>query len=191
MGKIVVLAGDDDSESVKAALDSASLDYELVKPTAANLLHIAIGMVDDEPTEPAPTEEPVPEAPAEKPEASKDEEPPKNVGGAGGTPPESTDDVQESLGFVTIDGEQIKAVRGSSATSVLRSINVQAGAKTTYSINESVFSFWAADPNAPATRLTVKVGNHQTSIELPVKSTVGTETYLAVGADLIDLFKKA
>lgn len=198
MAKIVVLAGEDDADAVKTALDGASVDYEIVDPTAANLLHIVIGMVDDE---------------AKDDKDEVDDAEAGEVGGAGGKPkgdkapkepkpepadiaPEDDSDiasdasaVPEALGTVKIDGETLKAYAGKGTQSVLRSPALVAGARTTYSINESQFSFWPADPAKPSQRIIVERGTHRSSVEVAVAATKGKEAYLVVGTDIADLFK--
>lgn len=186
MAKIVVLAGGDDAEAVKTALDTAGVDYEIVDPTPSNLLHIVIGMVDD-------GEEP-------KDEEPKDEEPkePKSVPAPEETSIEDEPDiaadasaVKESLGQVRIDGEVVKAIRGKGPVTALRSTGVQQGPRTTYSINESTFSFWPSNPSSPTQRLVVEYGNHRTSVEVLIQEAEGNQTYLLIGDDLADLFKTA
>jgi len=190
MAKIVVLAGGDDAEAVKTALDGAGVDYEVVDPTPANLLHIVIGMVDDE----APKdEEPKDEEPKE-PKADKEPKPPKDD--TAEIPPESDSEiasdasaVPESLGQVRIDGELIEARLGKGPTSALRAVKIEQGARTSYSINESTFSFWPSNPSAPTQRIVVEHGTHRTSVEVRIENAEGNQSYFLVGADLADLFK--
>lgn len=185
MGKIVVLAGGDDAQAVSAALDTAGIDYEVVEPSAANLLHIVIGMVDEGPSEESQE--------TEKPkESKKDEEPeePEEI------PSEDDSEiaadasaVPESLGQVRIDGELVEARLGSGSTSSLRCARIEAGPRTTYSINESTFSFWPSNPSAPSQRIIVEHGSHRTSVEVRIENAEGNQSYFLVGADLADLFK--
>lgn len=179
MGKIVVFADGADAAEAKKALKAAGLDFEVVAPKPANLLHIVIGMVDDNDDEDEAEESPEEETPAEDEEAVDEpiEEPTEDAG-----------EVTESLGTVDVDGELIEAVRSKSATSVLQLESIEVGAKTTYSLNESKFSFWPADVVKPTQRLNIKANKHHTSIELPLEES--TQTRLVVGADLIDLFIK-
>lgn len=189
MGKIVVLASSEDAEAAKTALDGAGVDYEVVEPTAANLLHIVIGMVDDE----APKEDEQP-APEEEPKADKEPKEPKEP--KADIPPEDDSGiasdasaVPESLGQVRIDGELVEARLGKGAVSALRSVKIQPGPRTSYSINESTFSFWPSNPSAPTQRVIVEHGTHRTSVEVLIEASEGTQTYLLVGADLADLIK--
>jgi hypothetical protein len=178
MGKIVVLASAEDAEAAKTALDGAGVDYEVVEPTAANLLHIVIGMVDDE---------------APKDEEPKDEEPKEPKADI---PPEDDSEiakdasaVPESLGQVRVNGELIEARLGKGATSALRSSEIQQGPRTSYVVNESTFSFWPSNPSNPTQRLDVEHGTHRTSVEVAIEKAEGTSSYFLVGADLADLFK--
>lgn len=178
MAKIVVLAGGDDAASATSALEGAGVDFEVVEPTAANLLHIVIGMVDDdsdkeekEPKEKEPKEEP----PAEEPPA--EEEP-------------AEEPVPESLGQVTVDGEVIKAFLGKNGTSTLYAKSIEHGARTIYTINESQFAFWPADPKTPARRVTLAHGKNITSLEVVVQESKTAESFFEVGQDIADLFIK-
>ena len=187
MAKIVVLAGGDDAEAVKTALDGAGVDYEVVDPTPANLLHIVIGMVDDgEPKDEEPKDE--------EPKEPKEEKPAKDD--AAEIPPESDSEiasdasaVPESLGQVRIDGELVEARLGKGPTSALRAVKIEQGARTSYSINESTFSFWPSNPSAPTQRIVVEHGSHRTSVEVRIENAEGNQSYFLVGADLADLFK--
>ena len=58
MGKIVILAKGKDADKINDALADSGLDFDVVEPTPSNLLHIVIGMVDDEEPKEEPTEEP-------------------------------------------------------------------------------------------------------------------------------------
>jgi hypothetical protein len=189
MAKIVVLAGGDDAEAVKTALDGAGVDYEVVDPTPANLLHIVIGMVDDgEPKD----EEPEDKEPKEPKEPKADAAPADDAE----IPPESDSEiaadasaVKESLGQVRIDGELIEARLGKGPISALRAVKIEQGPRTSYTINESTFSFWPSNPSAPAQRIVVEHGSHRTSVEVRIENAEGNESYFLVGADLADLFK--
>lgn len=175
MAKIVVLAGASDTDAVSAALEAASIEFEIVDPTAANLLHIVIGMVEDEkPKEEKPKEEKPKE---EKPKEEKPAEEP------------APEEVPESLGTVTVDGEQVQAFRNSLSTSTLFAKAVSLGAKTSYSVNEGTFSFWPANAEKPVQRMVVEHNNHRASVELIIKESKTSTSYLSVGADLADMFK--
>lgn len=182
MTKIVVLAGAEDSEAVKAALEGASLDFDIIEPTAANLLHIVIGMVDD-------SKEEEPETPPEEVEEPEIEEPKENEGE---TPPEEVEPevpVEESLGSVLIDGEKVSAYKGKEDFSTFYVKSLSVGPKTTYSVNESIFSFWPAATNVVANRMVVEHNKHRASIDLKIQSSSKDEPYILIGADLLHIFK--
>lgn len=180
MAKIVVLATEKDEDAVEKALESAGLDFEIVEPTPANLLHIVIGMVgegdEEEPKDEPKDEEP----PAEEPAP---EEPPADADIAS-----DASAVPESIGSVKIDGETIKAYAGHGLTSTLHAPKFEAGARTVYAINESTFSFWPSNPAKPSQRIVVEYKNHRSSVEVEVAPAKGDEAYLVVGGDLESLF---
>lgn len=183
MAKIVVLAGGDDATAASAALDAASVDYEIVEPTAAALLHIVIGMVDDEAGEKEPKE----------PKEPKEEKPPKDAPAAD-EPPDDSDiaadasAVPESLGEVRVNGEIIEAVKVNARDTFLNVPELHTGAKTSYTLNESTFSFWPADTTNPAQRVLVERNGLATSTEVQVRKSSTGKAFLAVGADIADLF---
>lgn len=174
MSKIVILASTEDAEAASAALTTAGLDFDVVEPTAANLLHLVIGMVDDGEEKPKkePKEEPAEEPPVEEPA----EEPP-------------VEEVPEELGTAVVDGEVIQAIKGGTETSTLFARSVMNGAKTTYTLAESTFSFWPADVKAPAQRMNIEHNKHRTSVEVFVQESKKSYPYLVVGTDLEHLFK--
>ena len=181
MAKIIVLADLADEEAIKTALEGAGLECKVVEPTAKNLLHIAIGMVDDAPAE-EPAEEPAPE------ETPPEETPPEDVPAEDVPPEEEVQEGLKSLGLVSVDGEQIQAFESKAETSALLVVGLIAGAKTTYSLNESTFSFWPANVAQPMQRITVEFNKHRTSLEVPIHGAQSTPC-LMVGADLRDMFK--
>jgi hypothetical protein len=176
MAKIVVLAGASDTDAVSAALEAASIEFDIVDPTAANLLHIVIGMVEDEkPKEEKKSKE---EKPAE--EKPKEEKPAEEP---------ASEEVPESLGAVTVDGEQVQAFANGLGSSTLFAKAVSLGAKTSYSVNEGTFSFWPANAEKPVQRMVVEHNNHRASVELVIKESKTSTSYLSVGEDLADMFK--
>lgn len=181
MAKIVVLAAGQDADAAKTALEGAGLDFDVVDPTASNLLHIVIGMVDEEPAEPKEPKEPKAPKEPKEPKEEPVEEPPIDE-----PPPE---EVPESLGKVFVEGEEIYAFKSSDAQSVVFAKSVTLGPKTTYALAEGTFSFWPANAEVPAQRLTVELNKHKTSVELPIRQSTKGSSYLSVGADLADLFK--
>ena len=200
MAKIVIIApaeADDDVKDAVKLLKAAGHDVDTEEPTPKALIHIVLGLMGPNGygfgpgyaylpgggtgATPPKDEEPKPEDdPAEEP--APEEDPAADAGG--------DDDFNfESLGPVTVDGELIEAVTFDSETSVLCVETLEAGPKTTYSLNESVFSFFPADAAKPTLRVEVLVDKHRTSIEVPVLEAEGKAT-LKVGKDLISMFNK-
>lgn len=185
MGKIVVLAGDDDADAVKAALDGASLDYDIVEPTPSNLLHIVIGMVDGD-EEPKKEKKEKKETKDEPPEDTppEDEVPPPEE-----APPEEPK--QESLGMVSVNGELIEAFNARTDTTTLQVKSVKFGPKTTYQLNESEFSFWSQDERTQQVFVSRPASSSSmglSALNITLKS--GDSDRLLVGKDLIQLFAK-
>ena len=176
MAKIVVLAQGDDADKAKAAMDTAGLDFQIVEPSAANLLHLVIGIVgtgDDESLDDDFKDN------DEKPDVDDSEE-------------ESNAEVetQESLGECLVDEERVQAyaINEKSSRLVLAKLEVTAqGDRTTYSINESQFTFWPSDSKNLSQRISVENKNHRASVEVSLIS--GVSTKLLVGTDLLNLFK--
>jgi hypothetical protein len=210
MAKIVVLAGADDSAAATAALDAASIEYEVVDPTPANILHLVIGMVGDDTDDDENDADVDADAdPDADPDAADDgtakpkKKKPMPTTAAGGDgvasstkePPDDSDigadasAVAEGL-MVKIDGDHMKAmISTKSHRSTLYVPSLTAGAKTTYSINESTYSFYPANPEAPAQRMIIERNNHRATLEVEIRQTKGSTPYLLVGQDLADLFK--
>jgi hypothetical protein len=180
MGKIVVLASAEDSEAVKTALEGASLDFDVIEPTAANLLHIVIGMVDTE--APKEDEEPKPE---EEPEDGAEELPPEEDAGEVDEEPV----VEESLGTVVVDGEKVSAYKGKGTFSTFFVKSLSVDAKTTYSVNESVYSFWPEAKNVISNRMVVEHNKHRASIDLKIQESKKKDPYILIGDDLLHIFK--
>lgn len=131
MAQVVIFApAGEDVSAGQTALEGAGHSVEVVEATAANLLHMAIGMVEGGPSEEAaeaPITEPV-EEPSEDPLAAE-------------APPEEP--TTESVGEVYVDGEQLPAyVNTALSFPLLRVLDLTGDAKLTYKINESAFSFW-------------------------------------------------
>ncbi len=170
MAKIVVLATGADADAVKTALGDAGVDFEIVKPTAANLLHIAIGMVDDgdEPDEPPADEPPADEPPAEEPPADE--------------PPADEPPVEEALGQVTLMGELVEAVAVPGLEKSMLSVErFSEDPHKMFSLNEMTVTLWANDFLAY-----LEVGNVGKSVSLEICE---GKQRLLIGADLIHLFK--
>ena len=182
MAKIVILASNDDKDAISAALDKATFDYDIVDPTVTNLLQLAIGMVGDEPKE-KKEEKPKDDKPKDEPADKPKDEPKDEV------PPQADAPVEESLGTVLVNGELISAVKTFGPDSTLFVTSLISGARTSYTLDESVFSFWPADPVTPLQRVLVEHRNHKTSIQIKIQESKKNHSYLAVAADLADIFK--
>jgi hypothetical protein len=135
MAQIVIFApAGEDVSAGEAALKEAGHEVEVVEATAANLLHMAIGMVDDSaPVEDQPVTEPTEEEPAPDapPEAPPAEEPPTS----------------EAIGEIEVDGEKVMAYLDTTRTfPLLRVVDLTGDNKLSYKLNESAFTFWR-EPN--------------------------------------------
>ncbi|MBT9137509.1 MAG: hypothetical protein DDT31_00040 [Syntrophomonadaceae bacterium] len=132
MAQVVIFAPvGEDVSSGQTALEEAGHDVEVVEATAANLLHMAIGMVEGVNIEDSKedSKEDLPLEPEEEDPLDDDnaKEPPKN----------------ESVGQVYVDDELVRAYVDSTRVSpLLRVSGLHGGAKLTYKINESTFSYW-------------------------------------------------
>ena len=184
MAKIVVLASGDDADTAKTALEGAGLDFEVVEPSPANLLHIVIGMVggdEESKEEKEEKKEPKGDAPAEEP-APEEEVPAEE--------PAPEEEVQEALGVIVLNGELVKAVKSNLAESVLHVVDLVSGPKTSYTLNEGVFSFWPADVANPTQRVLVENNGQMVSLEIAVRKSGTKDAYITIGADLAPLISK-
>jgi hypothetical protein len=199
MSKIVIIApADVDLKDALKLLKGEGHDVDTEEPTPKSLLHIVMGLLGPNaygfgsqyavtgagagaPADDTEEEEPPP----------PDEEAPEEDAGEEASDEGSSDDFNfESveLGKIKVDGELIEAVRVKKPTSTLCVSELHLGPKTTYSLNESIFSFWAADVNALTQRVLIETEKNCTSLEVPV---VVAEDHakLLVGDDLADLFE--
>lgn len=128
MVQVVIFAPPGEDVSAGAlALKSAGHQVEVVEATAANLLHMAIGMIDSDEEE-VPAEEK--DVEAEPKEPAEDEL-------------AAEEPTTESIGNVYVDGELVPAyLDAATAFPLLRVLDITGEAKLTYKINESIFSFW-------------------------------------------------
>lgn len=186
MAKIVIIAPKDAEEMEDAVkvLRAAGHTVETQEPTPKSLLHIVLGLFG--PKAYGFGEEYIVNSADNPPEEDEEAEPAEDEEGE----VEPEDDFRfESLGETTVDGELIEAVRIKSPTSLLYVEGLVSGSKTSYRLNESTFSFWPADVEAPAQRVQVQHGKHRTSIELVVKE--AEKAQLQVGDDLASMFEAA
>lgn len=188
MSKIVIISPKDaDITDAVKVLKSSGHDVEVEEPTAKTLLHILLGLFSPGAFGFGP-EYVVAGGKidkSEKSEKGEKEETPEDGGGDGG----GDDDFSfESLGVCTVDGELVEAVRTNDAMSKLVVQELVNGAKTTYKINESTFSFWPIDPQAPAQRVLIEHQKHRAALDIAVQQGSTGKTVLYVGQDLIDVF---
>ena len=174
MAQIVIFAppGEDVSAGEKALKD-AGHDVEIVEATPANLLHMAIGMVENDDMSSdleTPAEAPAEEAPAEDEVPAEEEE------------------VKEALGTCTVNGVMVEAFAGSHDRLVVT--NLQLGKTVSYTLNESQFSFWPTAGGAvKVPMLTVKAGL-KSVVAANVELAEGDQARLIVGsAALRTIFK--
>jgi len=201
MAKIVIIAPADADADVKDAvkmLKAAGHDVDTEEPTPKTLLHIVLGLMGPNAYGfgPGYAYQPGPDSPDEDTSTddddttTDDETDPDASGFDDDTADLGGDDFNfESLGPVKVDGELIEAVTHNSETSVLCVEKMTRGAKTTYTLNESSFSFWPASAEKPEQRVEVLVDKHRTSLEIPIVESEG-KAVLKVGKDLRSMFKK-
>lgn len=195
MSKIVIISPKDaDITDAVKVLKSSGHDVEVEEPTAKTLLHILLGLFSPGAFGFGP-EYVVAGGKIDKSEKSEKgeekEETPEDGGGDGGGDggDGGGDDFSfESLGVCTVDGELVEAVRTNDAMSKLVVQELVNGAKTTYKINESTFSFWPIDPQAPAQRVLIEHQKHRAALDIAVQQGSTGKTVLYVGQDLIDVF---
>lgn len=192
MSKIVIISPKDaDITDAVKVLKSSGHDVEVEEPTAKTLLHILLGLFSPGAFGFGP-EYVVAGGKIDKSEKSekgeatddKDDKEEKEE-----TAEDGDDDFSfESLGVCTVDGELVEAVRTNDAMSKLVVQELVNGAKTTYKINESTFSFWPIDPQAPAQRVLIEHQKHRAALDIAVQQGSTGKTVLYVGQDLIDVF---
>lgn len=123
MAQIVIFApkGEDVSAG-EEALKGAGHEVEVVEATPANLMHMAIGMVEDEDVMADMDDAPAEEVPAEEPELPAEEEP------------------AEDLGECLVNGVPVMATTGNRYR--LTVSDLQLGSKITCKLNESEWAFY-------------------------------------------------
>ena len=130
MAQIVIFApSGEDVSAGEEALKQAGHDVEVVEATATNLLHMAVGMLDNgDSSEELPAEEPAEELPAEEPaEELPAEEAPTT----------------EAVGQVVVDGETLPAYLDTTLSMpLLRLVNLAGDRKITAKLHENAYTFW-------------------------------------------------
>jgi hypothetical protein len=162
MGKIVILAKGKDADKINDALADSGLDFDVVEPTPSNLLHIVIGMVDDEEPKEEPTEEPKGSeevAPTDVEPAPEDAE----------EVPSEEDIAQEDLN-VLINGLTVRAVQSNLQESVLYVPSLtRNGAKISFGLDGTELSFWELNEGAQNTQTSVSVNGQRRVATVVVK----------------------
>lgn len=169
MAQIVIFApAGEDTSAGEQALKDAGHDVEVVEATAENLLHMAIGMVENGSEEPAvedPLEEPAPDE-----EESVDE------------PEEEDPKKMEAMGTCAIDGDKIAAKKGKKTRLYVKEMH--RGEKTTFTISESTVSIWEDEH-----RFFMTTPNGEAAgVRAPVYKSKFGQTYIEVGPELYHLF---
>lgn len=204
MAKIVIIApseADDDVKDAVKMLKAAGHDVDTEEPTPKSLLHIVLGLMGPnaygfgpgyayQRDPDANADDPLADVPPAEDDVADDTETDGGFEGDEGADLGGDDFNFESLGPVKVDGELIEAVTHDSETSVLCVDRLVKGAKTTYALNESIFSFWPASVQKPEQRVEVLVDKNRTSVELPIMESEEGKPVLKVGKDLLPMFKK-
>lgn len=194
MAKIVIIAPSDaDVKDAAKLLKGDGHDVDIEEPTPKSLLHIVLGLLGPNAygfgASYSVGSAAVP--PSKEEEEPPEEDTPSEDSGADIADLGSDEDdfhfESVELGQVKVDGEVINAVSHDADHSVLVVTNMAVGPKTTYALNESVFSFWPADISTPMQRVDVGHEKWRTSLELAVQQ--GEKQELQVGRDLISIFE--
>lgn len=193
MAKIVIIAPSnaDVTDAVKL-LKGAGYDVDVEEPTPKSLLHIVLGLFGTNAygfgagyavmpggRDPLTDEEAIEDVvTADGTTADLDNQGDVDI-------PSGDDDDFNFEGF-TVDGEPIKASLSDLPNSVLMVEKLTLGPRATYTLNESAFSFWPADINAPKQRVDVGASRGHTSLEVTIAQ--GDTQELKVGKDLQEIF---
>ena len=118
-----------------AALEAAGMEVRVLNTGHAKLAEFlgALAGEDDEGSEPKSDDKAIEKEPKAEPEESKAE------------PEETSESVKESVQTGSVDGETIKIVIVEGSDLILHPSDVNIGAKTSYTLNESTFAFWPKD----------------------------------------------
>lgn len=199
MAKIVIIApkGAEDLDDALKILKAAGHDVDVDEPNPKTLLHILLGLFSASAfgfggqyavkAGPGDTSTDEPED-TSKTDAKDDKGTKKDDEEAPGKDDASDDSADFNFEGLTVDGEPISASRSKTAKSVLVVSELNVGAKTSYSLNESKFSFWPEAIDKPVPRIQVSHGKWFTSIDIELVK--GDKTELRVGDDLIEMFQK-
>lgn len=201
MSKIVIIAPSDAQSDVDDAaklLKAAGHEVDIQEPTPKTLLHIVLGLMGpnaygfgsgyaytpgaDAADEPNSDDE---KAIEDEATAEADLEPADDLDGADDIEVPGGDDF--NFEGAEVDGEPISASFSDEDQSVLIVTELHTGPKTTYKLNESLFSFWPADVEKPLQRVDAGRGRWHSSLEVEVR--LGEAAELKVGKDLHDIFR--
>ena len=201
MAKIVIIA----STEARADVDDAAKilrgnghDVDIEDPVPKNLLHIVLGLLGPNAYGFGPGYDYTP-GPAADAADGDDEEAIEDETTADpeAAPADDLDDIEDvelpggddfNFEGLTIDGEPIKASLSDLPNSVLMVEKLTRGVRTTYTLNESAFTFWPVDTNAPKQRVDVGAAGWHTSLEVTIAQ--GDTQELKVGKDLQEIFDK-
>lgn len=206
MSKIYIFADNPESDAIKNAVKviSAACDCTVYteKTSPASMLSVVVGLISTGPygTPALPPEPTTDTEPTTEPtELETDFEIPTDVetetGGEKGdegedvSSEENDDEITfnfESLGYVNVDGERIKAYKtnGESALCVVgfgKSLNeAKTTDKLTYKLNESSFTIWTAS-SSPTTRVRI---NNSNIIDVKLTESKKGETYILINTEI-------
>jgi hypothetical protein len=182
---IVIFANDEDKQKLDDALKAAGLEYDILEPTVKNILHLAIGLADDTSEEETSAED---ESAADEEAAeadivdtlTNDEEKP----------------VGESLGVARFNGEALKLFKSTTNENIVFVQNLIPGAKTTYSLNESVVSFWVdntkdAEQFGFLEMVLESVGPRTYMGSFQIRQSPTTESFVTIATSSLELLARA
>lgn len=184
---IVIFANDEDKQKLDDALKAAGLEYDILEPTVKNILHLAIGLADDTPEEETPVDDE--SAPADDEEADEADVVDALTGGA-------EEPVGESLGFARFNGEPLKLFKSTTNENIVFVQNLIPGSKTTYSLNESVVSFWVdntkdAEQFGFLEMVLETVGPRTYMGSFQIRQSPTTESFVTIATSSLELLARA
>lgn len=178
MTSIVIFASAGDKEKINSALETLGLEYEILAPTAKNVLHLAIGMVagEDESTNDEPKSDEV-----QGPEKDAEEEL-----GDESTANGEEGEVKESYRMARFNGEVLKVVPSKTNETIVYVQHLIPGAKTTYSLNESTVSFWTDNEEAPEQFGLLEMNNTRFASLFKIRQSKTGVSYIAIAKDVLE-----
>jgi hypothetical protein len=187
MSKIIILGSGKEADAAKEALDAAGIKFEVVEPTAANLLHIVIGLVDD-------SDSKAEEKPEDKDEKKDEKEEPKVEEPVEEPAPTEEPAVEESLGVILVDGVKVQAYVTKDKHSTLFAESVKIGSAdestmTSYQLNEMNVGFWPEDLKDLNRKVFVEFNKTQADLRVKIAESTSGASYIAIGTDQLHIFK--